>query len=194
VNFTPEQTAAMLAGTSFAAGLNVYATVATLGLLSRTGLIALPSALDPMRSWWIIGVCLALFALEFFADKVPAFDLIWNALQTFVRIPVAAFIAYVASSHLSPGMQLVSALVGGAIAFAAHGGKTAFARRGDTIAGAVFKYGIELRRRCGSDHAVVGRGAASVRRRGDRRGFVGGCGVCDALGDSRNSWIIYQDT
>jgi hypothetical protein len=125
VNFSPEQTAAMLAGTSFAAGLNVYATVATLGLLSRTGLIALPSQLDPMRSWWIIGVCLAMFVLEFFADKVPAFDLIWNALQTFVRIPVAAFIAYVASSHLSPGLQLGSALIGAIIAFAAHGGKTA---------------------------------------------------------------------
>jgi hypothetical protein len=115
----------MLAGTSFAAGLNVYATVATMGLLSRTGLITLPSTLNPMRSWWIIGVCLALFALEFFADKVPAFDLIWNALQTFVRIPVAALIAYVASSHLSPGMQLASALAGALIAFAAHGGKTA---------------------------------------------------------------------
>lgn len=115
----------MLAGTSFAAGLNVYATVATLGLLSRTGLIALPSALDPLRSWWIIGICLGMFALEFFADKVPAFDLIWNALQTFVRIPIAALIAYVASSHLSPGIQLVSAVLGGAIAFAAHGGKTA---------------------------------------------------------------------
>ena len=115
----------MLAGTSFAAGLNVYATVGTLGLLSRSGLITLPAALDPIGSWWIIGVCLALFALEFFADKVPAFDLLWNALQTFVRVPVAALIAYVASSHLSPGMQLTSALVGGAIAFAAHGGKTA---------------------------------------------------------------------
>lgn len=125
MTFSPEQTAAMLAGTSFAAGLNVYATVATLGLLSRTGLITLPSTLDPIRSWWIIGVCLALFALEFFADKVPAFDLVWNALQTFVRIPVAALIAYVASSHLSPGMQLASALAGGLIAFAAHGGKTA---------------------------------------------------------------------
>ena len=123
--FTPSTIAAIIIAASFAAGLNVYATVATLGLLSRTGLIALPSTLDPMRSWWIIGVCLALFALEFFADKVPAFDLIWNALQTFVRIPVAAFIAYIASSHLSPGMQLLSALVGGAIAFAAHGGKTA---------------------------------------------------------------------
>ena len=115
----------MLAGTSFAAGLNVYATVATLGLLSRAGVIALPSSLDALRSWWIISVCLALFGLEFFADKVPAFDLIWNALHTFIRIPVAAVLAYVASSRLSPGMQLASALAGGLIAFAAHGGKTA---------------------------------------------------------------------
>lgn len=115
----------MLAGTSFAAGLNVYATIATLGLLSRAGWITLPSSLDILRSWWIIAVCLALFSLEFFADKVPAFDLIWNALHTFIRIPVAAVLAYVASSHLSPGMQLASAVLGGLIAFAAHGGKTA---------------------------------------------------------------------
>jgi len=125
VNFNPDQTAAMLAGTSFAAGLNVYATIATLGLLSRAGWITLPSSLDILRSWWIIAVCLALFSLEFFADKVPAFDLIWNALHTFIRIPVAAVLAYVASSHLSPGMQLASAVLGGLIAFAAHGGKTA---------------------------------------------------------------------
>jgi len=115
----------MLAATSFAAGLNVYATVATLGLLGRFGVIALPSSLDVLQSWWIIGVALALFGLEFFADKIPAFDLIWNALHTFIRIPVAALLAYVASSHLSPGLQLASAAAGGLIAFAAHGGKTA---------------------------------------------------------------------
>jgi hypothetical protein len=115
----------MLAGTSFAAGLNVYATVATLGLLARAGVITLPSAIDSLQSWWIIGVSLALFGIEFFADKIPAFDLIWNALQTFVRIPVAALLAYAATSHLSPGMQLASATLGGLIAFAAHGGKTA---------------------------------------------------------------------
>jgi hypothetical protein len=125
MNFNSEQTVAMLAGTSFAAGLNVYATVATLGLLSRTGVITLPSALDVLASWWVIGVSLALFGLEFFADKVPAFDLIWNALHTFIRIPIAAVIAYVAGSHLSPGMQLAAAALGGLIAFAAHGGKTA---------------------------------------------------------------------
>ncbi len=115
----------MLAGTSFAAGLNVYATVATLGLLSRAGVIALPGSLDALRSWWIISVCLALFVLEFFADKIPAFDLIWNALHTFIRIPVAALLAYVATAHLSTGMQIGAAALGGLIAFAAHGGKTA---------------------------------------------------------------------
>lgn len=125
VDFNPDQTVAMLAGTSFAAGLNVYATVATLGLLARAGIVTLPPAIDTLQSWWIIGPSLALFGLEFFADKVPGFDLIWNALQTFIRVPVAALLAYSATSHLSPGMQLSSAALGGLIAFAAHGGKTA---------------------------------------------------------------------
>jgi len=120
-----DQTVAMIAGTSFAAGLNVYATVGALGLLSRTGLLQLPSGLHLVESWWIIGVCLAMFALEFFADKIPMFDLLWNALHTFVRIPVAAYVAYAATSHLSPEMQLASTLMGATIAFAAHGGKTA---------------------------------------------------------------------
>ena len=125
MTFNNDQTVAMLAGTSFAAGLNVYATVATLGLLSRFEVISLPASLDVVENWWIIGVSLAMFVVEFFADKIPAFDLVWNALQTFVRVPVAAYLAYAASSHLSPKMQLASGLLGAAIAFAAHGGKTA---------------------------------------------------------------------
>jgi len=125
VNLTSDQTLAMLAGTSFAAGLNVYATIATLGLLSRTGIITLPPSLDLLQSWWIIGVSLAMFGLEFFADKVPAFDLIWNALHTFIRVPIAMLLAYAATSPRSLGMQLASAALGGLIAFAAHGGKTA---------------------------------------------------------------------
>jgi len=115
----------MLTGTSFAAGLNVYATIATLGLLSRTGVITLPPSLNMLRSGWIIGVALVMFGLEFFADKVPAFDLIWNALHTFIRVPIAVLVAYAATSQLSPGKQLASAALGGLIAFAAHGGKTA---------------------------------------------------------------------
>lgn len=115
----------LIVAISFAAGLNVYATVATLGLLAHTRWVVLPSGLHALTNWWVIGASLALFAIEFFADKIPAFDLFWNALHTFVRIPVAALMAYGATSQLSPQMQLLATLAGGAIALAAHGGKTA---------------------------------------------------------------------
>jgi len=125
VKLSPNEIAAALVAISFAAGLNVYATLATLGLLAHTGLLSLPPALHPLANWWIIGVSSALFLVEFFADKIPAFDLIWNALHTFVRVPVAALLAYGATSQLSPEKQLIATLLGGAIALAAHGGKTA---------------------------------------------------------------------
>jgi hypothetical protein len=122
---SPEQIAGLIAAVSFAAGLNVYATVATLGLLSRTGAIQLPPALHLVHSWPVIAAALGMFVIEFFADKIPGFDLIWNALHTFIRVPVAALLAYGASQHLSPEAQIIAAVVGGAIALAAHGGKTA---------------------------------------------------------------------
>ena len=110
---------------SFAAGLNVYATLATLGLLSRFGVFELPGNLHLLQSWYIIAASLALFVIEFFADKIPYFDLIWNALHTFVRVPIAALVAYRATATLSPWEQMLAAAVGGGIALAAHGGKTA---------------------------------------------------------------------
>jgi Domain of unknown function (DUF4126) len=125
VNFSDTDLFALIAGTSFAAGLNVYATVATLGLLSRAGVIALPQSLHLVENWVVIAIAGVMFAIEFIADKIPAFDLIWNALHTFVRVPIAALIAYNASAQLSPQMQMVSAVLGGVIAFAAHGGKIA---------------------------------------------------------------------
>lgn len=115
----------MLVAVSFAAGLNVYATVATLGLLAHTRWLTLPAGLHAVGNWWVIGACAALFAVEFFADKVPAFDLIWNALHTFIRVPVAALVAWQATAALQPWEQLVAAMAGGAIALAAHGGKMA---------------------------------------------------------------------
>ncbi|HLK33136.1 MAG TPA: DUF4126 domain-containing protein [Terriglobales bacterium] len=121
---TPDLPALLLA-TSFAAGLNVYATVATLGLLARYQVVALPPALHPVATWYVIGASLALFLVEFFADKIPAFDLVWNALHTFVRIPIAALIAWGATAQLSPGMQALAAVLGAGIALAAHGGKMA---------------------------------------------------------------------
>jgi hypothetical protein len=122
---SPRQLAALAIATSFAAGLNVYATVATLGLLARWGVFDLPPSLGLLTDWWVIGGAGALFLIEFVADKVPLFDLIWNALQTFVRVPVAAFLAYQATSQLSPGEQLLTAALGSLVALAAHGGKTA---------------------------------------------------------------------
>ena len=123
--FSPQQLAAIIAATSFAAGLNVYATVGTLGILSRAHVVQLPGSLHIVQSWPVIVIALAMFVIEFFADKIPAFDLIWNALHTFVRVPVAAMLAYGASANLSPEAQLLATVVGGAIALAAHGGKTA---------------------------------------------------------------------
>lgn len=120
-----QELVALVVAVSFAAGLNVYATVATLGLLAHANLLVLPDALHPLAGWWVIGASAALFAVEFFADKIPVFDLVWNALHTFIRIPVAALIAWRATATLTPQEQLLAALLGGLIAFAAHGGKTA---------------------------------------------------------------------
>jgi hypothetical protein len=121
----PSELFAVLAAVGFAAGLNVYATVAVLGSLARFGHLPLPPGLQLLATWPVIAASGALFVVEFFADKVPAFDLIWNALHTFVRVPVAGLLAYEATRQLSPGEQLLATLLGAAVAFAAHGGKMA---------------------------------------------------------------------
>lgn len=125
MDFSPRQLAALAIATSFAAGVNVYATVATLGLLARFNVIELPASLSVVAENWVIASASALFLVEFVADKVPFFDLVWNALQTFVRVPVAALLAYGAASHLSPADQLLTAALGSVVALAAHSGKMA---------------------------------------------------------------------
>jgi len=125
MSLSPHQITALVVATSFAAGLNVYATVATLGLLARAGIVSLPAPLELLTHDWVIGASVALYLLEFVADKIPAVDLAWNALQTFVRVPVAALLAYGAAMNLSPGEQLLATAGGGFIAMVAHSGKTA---------------------------------------------------------------------
>lgn len=125
MGLTSNELVGLLVATSFAAGLNVYATVGTLGLLAHAGVLVLPMPLHLLENWWVVLASAILFFVEFFADKVPLFDLLWNALQTFVRVPVAALIAYGATSQLTPAKQLLAVVLGGAIALAAHGGKTA---------------------------------------------------------------------
>ena len=117
--------AAMLVVVCFSAGLNVYATVAMLGLLSRFHVVLLAPSLGIVENWYVIGACVVLFLVEFVGDKIPVFDLLWNALQTFVRVPVAALITFAATSQLPQWQQLLATLAGSLIALAAHGGKTA---------------------------------------------------------------------
>jgi len=121
----PAELFALLASIAFAAGLNLYATVAVLGLLARFGQLPLPPGLEVLSGWTVIGVSMTLFAIEFVADKIPFVDLAWNALHTFIRVPVAGLLAYEATKQLSPGEQLLATALGTVVALAAHGGKTA---------------------------------------------------------------------
>ena len=125
MSFGTNELIATMVAVSFAAGLNVPATIATLGLLGRFNLVTLPAPIAMLSNEWIIGVSLALFVLEFFADKVPVFDLFWNVLQTFIRVPAGALLAWSATTSLSPAGQMTVAVAGAVIALAAHGGKLA---------------------------------------------------------------------
>ena len=87
--------------------------------------MALPPGLDSLGHTWVLVVCAMMFAIEFVADKIPAFDMMWNVLHTVIRVPIAAVIAYHASAQLSPQMQMIATGVGAAIALAAHSSKTA---------------------------------------------------------------------
>lgn len=122
---TGPELSALLVVISFSAGLNVYATVGMLGVLARFKVLALPPALHSVQDWKIIAACGVLFLLEFVGDKIPVFDLLWNAAHTFVRVPVAAYLAFAATSQLPQWEQLAATFAGGFIALAAHGGKTA---------------------------------------------------------------------
>ena len=119
------QIVAFLVAVGFAAGLNVYATTAVLGLLGRTDLLVLPGSLGAIESWWVIGVCLALWAVEFIADKIPAFDVVWNLGSSLVRSPVAAVIGYAGAADLDPGMQALASAAGAVLAAVAASGKAA---------------------------------------------------------------------
>ena len=125
MNFSPANITALVVAASFAAGLNIYATVLTLGILARTQWVALPPGLDSLGHTWVLVVCGIMFAMEFVADKIPAFDMIWNALHTVIRVPLAALVAYHASSQMTPQMQILATAIGAVIALAAHSSKTA---------------------------------------------------------------------
>jgi len=116
-------TLAIAMGAGWVAGINLYAAVATLGLLGRFADLHLPGELDVLTSWWIIGIASALYILEFFADKVPYLDSTWDAIHTFIRIPAGAVLAATAFGEFDRSVQVVAFLLGGGLALSAHGTK-----------------------------------------------------------------------
>lgn len=112
-------------GAAWTSGINLYATVAVLGLLQHYQLAKLPGELSVLDNWIIIGLALFLYLVEFVADKVPYVDSVWDAIHTFIRVPAGAVIALAAVWDLSPSIQIVAFLLGGSLALATHGTKAA---------------------------------------------------------------------
>src|ERR671912_546121 len=111
-------------GAAWTSGINLYATVAVLGLLQRYELVSrLPGGLDVLANPWVIGVALALYVVEFFADKVPYVDTVWDALHTFIRVPAGAVLALAATAELHPAVRVIALLAGGTLALSTHGTK-----------------------------------------------------------------------
>jgi uncharacterized protein DUF4126 len=106
---------------AFAAGLNVYATVAVIGLSGRFDLVSLPESLRVFENPWVIGVALAMYAIEFVADKVPWFDSLWDAVHTLIRPIGGALIAVTAlGGDASAATTTIAALIGGSTALTTH--------------------------------------------------------------------------
>jgi hypothetical protein len=107
-------------GFSFAAGINLYATVALLGLASRYGWVALPEQYRVFDNDWIIGGALLMYAVEFIADKIPWFDTVWDGVHTAIRPLGGALIAVSTLGDASPEMKTVIGLLGGTLAAGTH--------------------------------------------------------------------------
>jgi mannan endo-1,4-beta-mannosidase len=110
-------------GSAWTSGINLYATVAVLGLLQKYKLVNLPGELDHLDNWLIIGVALGLYCVEFFADKIPYVDTVWDAVHTFIRVPAGAVLAAAATTDLDPTVHVLALLLGGGIALSSHGTK-----------------------------------------------------------------------
>ena len=119
----PVEALSLALGAGFSSGLNLYATIATLGLLQRFGIIHLPQALQVLSHPWILGIAIALYALEFLADKIPFIDTVWDAVHTLIRPPAAALLAYSATAPAPPEWRWGAALLAGGVALTAHGTK-----------------------------------------------------------------------
>jgi hypothetical protein len=119
----PVETLGLALGAGFSSGLNLYATIATLGLLQRFGVIHLPPSLQVLSHPAILGIAVALYAIEFLADKIPYVDTVWDAIHTVIRPPAAALLAYNAAVSAPPEWRWGAALLAGGVALTSHGTK-----------------------------------------------------------------------
>jgi hypothetical protein len=110
-------------GSAWLSGINLYATVATLGLLQRYHLVNLPGDLGYLSTGWVIALACSLYVIEFIADKVPAIDSVWDAVHTFIRVPAGAVLAASAFAHAEPAVRIAALLLGGGVALSSHGTK-----------------------------------------------------------------------
>ena len=110
-------------GSAWLSGFNLYATIVTLGLLSRFHLVQLPGELNVVSHGWVIATAAILYLVEFLADKIPVVDSVWDAIHTFIRVPAGAVLAASAFADFSPTVRVVALLAGGTLALSSHGTK-----------------------------------------------------------------------
>ena len=116
-------TLALTMGLAWASGINLYATLLTLGFLASTGNIDLPPGLEIVSNPLVMAAAGLMYTVEFFADKVPGVDTAWDTIHTFIRIPAGAMLAAGAVGDLAPAVELAAAIVGGGMAASAHATK-----------------------------------------------------------------------
>ena len=114
------QLIALTMGVAWASGINLYATIAMLGILGGTGNLDLPPGLEVLQHPGVIVAAGFMYCVEFFADKVPGVDTGWDTLHTFIRIPAAAILAAGAVGEVNPAIILMAGILGGALAATSH--------------------------------------------------------------------------
>lgn len=116
-------TLALTMGLAWASGINLYATLFTLGYLANTGNMDLPADLQIVANPMVMGTAGLMYCVEFFADKIPGVDTAWDAIHTFIRIPAGAMLAAGSVGDLSPAIEISAALMGGGLSAATHATK-----------------------------------------------------------------------
>jgi hypothetical protein len=116
-------TLSLALGTAWTSGINLYATVAALGLAGRLGMVQLPPNLQLLADPLVIAVACVMYVIEFFADKIPYVDSGWDVLHTFIRVPAGAILAARSIGEVNPALELAAILAGGMVALTAHGTK-----------------------------------------------------------------------